>query len=77
MVFITSLLGFFMYQSLFFIRDKCCERHNSVRLGICFDLAIDQSSQRGLNSFLVNYYLAKLFIYPESKYGLQDTQLKC
>ncbi|MDD1193539.1 hypothetical protein, partial [Klebsiella pneumoniae] len=36
-------------------------RHRSVRLVICFDLAIDQIAQFGLSSLKVIYYSAQLF----------------
>ncbi|MGT0389452.1 hypothetical protein, partial [Shigella sonnei] len=36
-------------------------RHCSVRLVICFDLAIDQIAQSGLSSLKVIYYSAQLF----------------
>ncbi|AIP97631.1 Uncharacterised protein [Salmonella enterica subsp. arizonae] len=61
MVFIMGLLDFFTHQSPFFIRDKCYDRHNSVRLVIGFDLAINQIAQLGLSSFPVFYYLERLF----------------
>ncbi|MGT0633768.1 hypothetical protein ACVOC3_21210, partial [Shigella sonnei] len=37
------------------------DRHCSVRLVICFDLAIDQIAQSGLSSLKVIYYSAQLF----------------
>lgn len=37
------------------------DRYRSVRLVICFDLAIDQIAQSGLSSFKVIYYAAQLF----------------
>ncbi|THD88166.1 hypothetical protein E5F65_17985, partial [Shigella sonnei] len=39
----------------------CYDRHCSVRLVICFDLAIDQIAQSGLSSLKVIYYSAQLF----------------
>ncbi|WP_339366332.1 hypothetical protein, partial [Klebsiella pneumoniae] len=39
----------------------CYDRHRSVRLVICFDLAIDQIAQFGLSSLKVIYYSAQLF----------------
>ncbi|MBN4171436.1 hypothetical protein JYK11_16690, partial [Shigella dysenteriae] len=39
----------------------CYDRHCSVRLVICFDLAIVQIAQSGLSSLKVIYYSAQLF----------------
>ncbi|MBN4170798.1 hypothetical protein JYK11_13070, partial [Shigella dysenteriae] len=39
----------------------CYDRHCSVRLVICFDLAIDQIAQSGLSSLKMIYYSAQLF----------------
>lgn len=61
MVFIACLLGFFTHPLSFFIWDCCYDRHCSVRLVVCFDLAIDQIAQLGLNSLQMIYYLVKLF----------------
>ncbi|MGH2262370.1 hypothetical protein ACRBQE_23715, partial [Klebsiella pneumoniae] len=45
----------------FVTRYWCYDRHRSVRLVICFDLAIDQIAQFGLSSLKVIYYSAQLF----------------
>ncbi|WP_216084338.1 hypothetical protein, partial [Shigella sonnei] len=44
----------------------------SVRLVICFDLAIDQIAQSGLSSLKVIYYSAQLFSIKTITY-LSDT----
>ncbi|KMK82596.1 hypothetical protein KCO_13382 [Pectobacterium brasiliense ICMP 19477] len=74
-VFIMSLLGLFTHQLSFFIRDCCYDRHRSVRLVICFDLAIDQNAQLGLNSLQVIYYLAKLFSEGRKSIKLKGIEL--
>ncbi|WP_216078999.1 hypothetical protein, partial [Shigella sonnei] len=48
------------------------DRHCSVRLVICFDLAIDQIAQSGLSSLKVIYYSAQLFSIKTITY-LSDT----
>ncbi|WP_216078435.1 MULTISPECIES: hypothetical protein, partial [Shigella] len=50
----------------------CYDRHCSVRLVICFDLAIDQIAQSGLSSLKVIYYSAQLFSIKTITY-LSDT----
>ncbi|MDR4830110.1 hypothetical protein, partial [Klebsiella pneumoniae] len=40
----------FLHQASFVTRYWCYDRHRSVHLVICFDLAIDQIAQSGLSS---------------------------
>ncbi|RLM28527.1 hypothetical protein BHG07_17200, partial [Brenneria salicis ATCC 15712 = DSM 30166] len=49
-VFIRSFLDNFLHLASFISGYECYDRHNSVRLVICFDLAIDQIAQTGLSS---------------------------
>ncbi|WP_252990873.1 hypothetical protein, partial [Shigella sonnei] len=49
------------HQASFVTGNWCYDRHCSVRLVICFDLAIDQIAQSGLSSLKVIYYSAQLF----------------
>ncbi|OUZ57694.1 hypothetical protein CBL21_20850, partial [Shigella flexneri] len=51
----------FLHQASFVTGNWCYDRHCSVRLVICFDLAIDQIAQSGLSSLKVIYYSAQLF----------------
>ncbi|MDS1449468.1 ROK family protein [Shigella boydii] len=51
----------FLHQASFVTGNWCYDRHCSVRLVICFDLAIDQITQSGLSSLKVIYYSAQLF----------------
>ncbi|MGT0875401.1 fimbrial protein, partial [Shigella sonnei] len=51
------------------------DRHCSVRLVICFDLAIDQIAQSGLSSLKVIYYSAQLFSGCSSGISWIDTTL--
>ncbi|EFE05364.1 hypothetical protein CIT292_11285 [Citrobacter youngae ATCC 29220] len=39
-----------LHQASFVTGYWCYDRHRSVRLVICFDLAIDQIAQSGLSS---------------------------
>ncbi|WP_072109896.1 hypothetical protein, partial [Shigella sonnei] len=50
-----------LHQASFVTGNWCYDRHCSVRLVICFDLAIDQIAQSGLSSLKVIYYSAQLF----------------
>ncbi|EXU75339.1 hypothetical protein BG55_11740 [Erwinia mallotivora] len=61
MIFITCSLNRFLHQASFATGYWCYDRHRSVRLVICFDLAIDQIAQSGLSSLKVIYYSAQLF----------------
>ncbi|OUZ56534.1 hypothetical protein CBL21_23010 [Shigella flexneri] len=54
----------FLHQASFVTGNWCYDRHCSVRLVICFDLAIDQIAQSGLSSLKVIYYSAQLFRPP-------------
>ncbi|SRJ21500.1 Uncharacterised protein [Shigella sonnei] len=54
----------FLHQASFVTGNWCYDRHCSVRLVICFDLAIDQIAQSGLSSLKVIYYSAQLFSAP-------------
>ncbi|AWR82775.1 hypothetical protein BZL31_01085 [Escherichia coli] len=51
----------FLHQASFVTGNWCYDRHCSVRLVICFDLAIDQIAQSRLSSLKVIYYSAQLF----------------
>ncbi|PLV53273.1 hypothetical protein, partial [Erwinia sp. B116] len=51
----------FLHQASFGTGYWCYDRHRSVRLVICFDLAIDQIAQFGLSSLKVIYYSEQLF----------------
>ncbi|WP_216087987.1 hypothetical protein, partial [Shigella flexneri] len=53
----------------------CYDRHCSVRLVICFDLAIDQIAQSGLSSLKVIYYSAQLFSGLVRRKYLHDTRM--
>ncbi|WP_052979699.1 hypothetical protein, partial [Shigella sonnei] len=59
-------------QASFVTGNWCYDRHCSVRLVICFDLAIDQIAQSGLSSLKVIYYSAQLFSIKTITY-LSDT----
>ncbi|WP_369012224.1 hypothetical protein SM114_00755 [Erwinia pyrifoliae] len=61
MIFIARFMDSFSHQASFFTGNGCYDRHCSVRLVICFDLAIDQIAQSGLSSLKVIYYSAQLF----------------
>ncbi|AJC65343.1 hypothetical protein W909_04310 [Dickeya zeae EC1] len=60
-VFIVRFMDCFLHQASFVTGNWCYDRHRSVRLVICFDLAIDQIAQSGLSSLKVIYYSAQLF----------------
>ncbi|WP_052975855.1 hypothetical protein, partial [Shigella sonnei] len=60
------------HQASFVTGNWCYDRHCSVRLVICFDLAIDQIAQSGLSSLKVIYYSAQLFSIKTITY-LSDT----
>ncbi|WP_053008108.1 hypothetical protein, partial [Shigella sonnei] len=62
----------FLHQASFVTGNWCYDRHCSVRLVICFDLAIDQIAQSGLSSLKVIYYSAQLFSIKTITY-LSDT----
>ncbi len=61
MIFIARFMDSFLHQASLVARNGCYDRHCSVRLVICFDLAIDQIAQSGLSSLKVIYYSAQLF----------------
>ncbi|WP_052993829.1 hypothetical protein, partial [Shigella sonnei] len=61
-----------LHQASFVTGNWCYDRHCSVRLVICFDLAIDQIAQSGLSSLKVIYYSAQLFSIKTITY-LSDT----
>lgn len=60
-IFIVCFMDGFLHQASFVTGNWCYDRHCSVRLVICFDLAIDQIAQSGLSSLKVIYYSAQLF----------------
>ena len=60
-IFIVRFLADFLHQASFVMGNWCYDRHRSVRLVICFDLAIDQIAQSGLSSLKVIYYSTQLF----------------
>jgi hypothetical protein len=62
-IFVTRFMDSFLYQASFVTGNWCYNRHRSVRLVICFDLAIDQIAQSGLSSLKVIYYSAQLFSF--------------
>lgn len=61
MVFVACFMDSSLHQASFGTAYWCYDRHRSVRLVICFDLAIDQIAQLGLSSIKVIYYSAQLF----------------
>lgn len=60
-IFIVCFMDGFLHQASFVKGNWCYDRHCSVWLVICFDLAIDQIAQSGLSSLKVIYYSAQLF----------------
>lgn len=60
-IFIVCFMDGFLHQVSFVKGNWCYDRHCSVWLVICFDLAIDQIAQSGLSSLKVIYYSAQLF----------------
>ncbi|HID1017631.1 TPA: hypothetical protein ACXDFV_005782, partial [Raoultella ornithinolytica] len=50
MIFVTRFMDSFLHQASFSAGDGCYDRHRSVRLVVCFFLAIDQIAQSGLSS---------------------------
>ncbi|WP_252966502.1 DUF1454 family protein [Shigella sonnei] len=62
-----------MHQASFVTGNWCYDRHCSVRLVICFDLAIDQIAQSGLSSLKVIYYSAQLFSLPLNEFRAIDS----
>ncbi|SRJ33934.1 Protein of uncharacterised function (DUF1454) [Shigella sonnei] len=63
----------FLHQASFVTGNWCYDRHCSVRLVICFDLAIDQIAQSGLSSLKVIYYSAQLFSLPLNEFRAIDS----
>ncbi|CDG87325.1 hypothetical protein XBFFL1_300009 [Xenorhabdus bovienii str. feltiae Florida] len=51
----------FFHLATFISGYGCYDRHNSVRLVICFDSAINQIAKIGLSSLQVIYYFEILF----------------
>jgi len=68
MVLATRFMDSFLHQTSFGTGYGCYDRHRSVRLVVCFDLAIAQIAQSGLNSLKVIDYSTQLF----SLYGLSS-----
>ncbi|EBK4584206.1 hypothetical protein DMU02_23710, partial [Salmonella enterica] len=61
-IFIVRFMDCFLHQASFVTGNWCYDRHRSVRLVICFDLAIDQIAQSGLSNRLRRQEL-KLIIF--------------
>ncbi|EOS96762.1 hypothetical protein ETR_01061, partial [Erwinia tracheiphila PSU-1] len=60
-IFIAGFMDGFLHQASFTAGQWCDDLHRSVRLVICFGLAIAQIAQSGLSSFKVIDYPALLF----------------
>ncbi|OUZ63708.1 hypothetical protein CBL21_10600, partial [Shigella flexneri] len=77
-IFIVCFMDGFLHQASFVTGNWCYDRHCSVRLVICFDLAIDQIAQSGLSSLKVIYYSAQLFsVVICYLYAVFQSQLFC
>jgi len=59
--FAQCFMDCFLHQASFVTGNWCYDRHRSVRLVVCFFLAIVQIAQSGLSSLKVIYNSAQLF----------------